>query len=66
MVKNLPASAGYVGLIHGSGMISGRRKWVPTFVFLPGNRREEPIGGSSPRDLGGCSPRDQKEPDRTE
>ena len=47
-------------------MISGRRKWVPTLVCLPGNRREEPIGGSSPRDLGGCSPRDQKEPDRTE
>ena len=35
-VKNLPAHAGDVGLIPGSGKIPWRKKWQPTPVFLPG------------------------------
>ena len=46
MVKNLPASAGYVGLIAGWGRSSWRRKWQPTPVFLLEKSRgpEEPGG----------------------
>ena len=35
--KNLPASAGDVGLTYGSGRSPGGRNWwQPTLVFLPG------------------------------
>ena len=34
--KNLPANAGYVGLIPVSKKIHGRREWQPTPVFSPG------------------------------
>ena len=44
MVKNLPANAGDVTSIPGSGKIPWRRKWQPTPVFLPGKSH-------------GCSPR---------
>ena len=33
--KNLPANAGYVGLIPVSKKIHGRREWQPTPVFSP-------------------------------
>ena len=36
VVKNLPANAGDVGSIPGSGKIPWRRAWQPTRVFLPG------------------------------
>ena len=40
MVKNLPASAGDVGSIPGSGRSSGEEnEWQPTPVFLPGESR---------------------------
>ena len=35
MVKNLPANAGDLGSIPGSGRSSGQRKWQPTPVFVP-------------------------------
>ena len=36
MVKSLPANAGDVGSIPGSGRFPRRRKWQSTQVFLPG------------------------------
>ena len=36
VVKNLPASAGAMGLISGSGRYPGEDKWQSTPVFLPG------------------------------
>ena len=36
VVKNLPANAGDMGLIPGSGRSPGEGKWQPTPVFLPG------------------------------
>ena len=35
VVKNLPANAGDMGSIPGSGRAPWRRKWPPTPVFLP-------------------------------
>ena len=35
VVKNLPANAGDVGSIPGSGRSPWRRAWQPTLVFLP-------------------------------
>ena len=35
-VKNLPANAGDVNSIPGSGGSPEERKWHPTLVFLPG------------------------------
>ena len=44
MVRNLPADAGDSGSIPGSG----RRKWQPTLVFLPGEShvQRSPVGYS--------------------
>ena len=37
VVRNLPANAGDVGLISGSGRYpGGKKKWKPTPVFFPG------------------------------
>ena len=36
VVKNLPANAGDVGWIPGSGRFPWRRKWQHTPIFLPG------------------------------
>ena len=35
-VKNLPANAGDVGLIPGSGRSPWKRRWRPILVFSPG------------------------------
>ena len=62
VVKNLPANARdlrELGLIPGSGRSSGRRKWQPTPVFLPG----EPHGQQN---LVGYSLWGHKESDTTE
>ena len=48
MVKNPPANAGDKGLIPGLGRFPWRKKWQPTWVFLP----EKSHG---PRDLVGYS-----------
>ena len=58
MVKNLPASAGYVGLIAGWGRSSRRRKWQPTPVFLLGKSHGQ-------RSLAGYNPQGPKEWDTT-
>ena len=44
MVKNLPAAARDSGSISGLEKITGRRKWQPTPVLLPGEYHgsEEP------------------------
>ena len=55
MVKNLPANARGAGLIPRSG----RRKWQPTSVFLPGESHGQ-------RNLVGYSPQGCKELDMTE
>ena len=48
MVKNPPAQAGYAGLIPGSG----RKKWQPPPVFLPGKSHgQSSMAGFSPQ---GC------------
>ena len=36
LVKNLPANAGDVGLVPWVRKIPGRREWISTPVFLPG------------------------------
>ena len=60
VVKNMPANAGDVGSIPGSGRSPGEgRKWQPTPVFLPGKFH----GQRSPA---GYSPRGGKESDMTE
>ena len=41
MVKNLPASAGDMGSIPGSGRSPWSRKWQPIPVFLPGKFHEQ-------------------------
>ena len=41
LVKNLPASAGDVGLIAELRKIPWGRKWQPTPVFLPGKFHEQ-------------------------
>ena len=48
-VKNLPASAGDMGSIPGSGRSPWSRKWQPIPVFLPGKFHEQ-------RSMVGCSP----------
>ena len=53
VVKNLPANAGDIGLIPGSGRVPWIRKWQPTPVFLPGK-------SYGLRNLAGCSPWDCK------
>ena len=55
VVKSLPTNAGDTGSIPGSG----RRKWHPTLVFLPGEL-------SGQRSLAGSSPWGCKEWDKTE
>ena len=59
VVKNLPASAGDLGLIPESGKIPSRRKWQPTPVFLPGKAHGQ-------RSLMGYRPWCHKELDTTE
>ena len=58
-VKNLPANAGDMGLIPGSGKIPWRREWQPTPVFLLGKFHGQ-------RRLAGYSPWDHKERGMTE
>ena len=58
MVKNLPANAGDVGLIPGSGKFPWRRKWQPTPVFLPGEFHGQ-------RSLARYNPWGRKESDMT-
>ena len=49
VVKNLPANAGDVGSIPGSGKIPWRRAWQPTRVFLPGESHgQSSLAGYSP------------------
>ena len=57
-VKNLPAKAGY-SLDLWVRMIPGRRQWLPSPVFLPGESQGQ-------RSLVGYSPWGQKESDSTE
>ena len=57
VVKNLPANAGDVGLIPGSGR-SPERKWQPTPLCLPGKFHGQ-------RSLAGYSPWACKESDMT-
>ena len=57
-VKNLPAMQ-RPGFNPWVGKIPGRRKWIPTLVFLPG-------GFQGQRSLVGYSPRGRKEWDETE
>ena len=49
VVENLPANAGDVGLIPGSGRFPSGRKQQPTPVSLPGKSHEQ-------RSLAGYSP----------
>ena len=56
-VKNLPANAGDVSSVPGSGR-DWRRKWQPSPVFLPGKSHGE-------RSLAGYSPWGHKELDMT-
>ena len=52
MVKNLPANAGDLGLIRGSGRFPWRRAWQPIPVFLPGKfHGQRSLAGYSPRGL---------------
>ena len=47
-VKSLPANAGDVSSIPGSGRSPGGRKWQPTPVFLPGkSHRQRSFAGYS-------------------
>ena len=49
-IKNLPVSAGDAGAIPGSGIYSGKGKWKPTPVFLPGKYHgQRKLVGYSPR-----------------
>ena len=57
--KNLPVSAGDVGLIPGLGKIPWSRKCQPTPVFLPGKSHGQ-------RSLVGYSPWGHKESDTTQ
>ena len=57
VVKNLPANAGDMGWIPGSGRFPGGGQ--PTPVFLPGESHQQ-------RNLVGYSPYGCKESDRTE
>ena len=41
VVENLPANAGDLGLLPGSGRSPWRRKWQSTPVFLPGKSHEQ-------------------------
>ena len=59
LVKNLPANAGDMGLIPGSGRSPGGGNGNPLQVFLPGKSQGQ-------RSLVGCSPWGGKESDRTE
>ena len=59
MVKNLPADAGDLGLIRGSGRFPWRRAWQPTPVLFLG----EFHGQSS---LTGCSTWGSKESNMSE
>ena len=48
-VKNPPASSGDAGLIPGSGISLGEKKWQPTPVFFPGeSHRQRSLVGYSP------------------
>ena len=59
VVKNLPAKAGNLGLIPGSGRSPGGGAWQPTPVFLPGESHGQ-------RSLVGYSPWGRKDSDMTE
>ena len=49
VVKNLPANAGDVSSIPGSGRFPWRRAWQPTPVFLPGESNgQRTLVGYSP------------------
>ena len=49
VVKNLPANAGDVGSIPGSGLSHGEGNGNPTPVFLPGESQEQSsLAGYSP------------------
>ena len=48
-VKNPPANAGDMSAVPGAGRPSGKRRWQPTPVFLPGKSHEQ-------RSLVGYSP----------
>ena len=54
VIKNLPANAGGLGLIPGSGRCPfPGRKWQPTPVFLPGRSHgQRSLAGYSPWGLG--------------
>ena len=58
MVKNLPAHAGDMGLIPGSGRSPGVGNGKPIPVFLPGKSQGQ-------RSLMGYSPYGRKESDTT-
>ena len=58
-VKNLPANAGDMGSTPGSGRSLGKKEWLPTPVYLPGEFHER-------RSLVGYSPRGCKELDTIE
>ena len=61
LVKNLPASAGDVGVgsVPGLGRVPWGREWQPTLVFLPGESHGQ-------RGLVGSSPWSHPESDTTE